>query len=67
MAKTGKDFEPLVAAALEQGWRWEMRSKHGRLYSPDGKTIVAIPTSPSDHRGVKNKRAELKRAGVKGI
>lgn len=53
-----------------EGWRIDSgrsRGGHPMLYpppdAPDAR-IVAIPTTPSEHRGLKNLRSALVRAGV---
>jgi hypothetical protein len=37
---------------------------HFKIYTADGKHIVPIPATPSDFRAVRNKRAQLRRAGI---
>lgn len=34
------------------------------FYSPDGRTIITVAATPSDFRGLRNARAELRRAGL---
>ena len=56
----------MVEKAWEAGW-WveEGRKKHIKCYSPDGKGIVVLPSTPSDHRGIKNARSLLRQHGLK--
>jgi hypothetical protein len=62
------ELRKLLDHARDQGWRIEGGgSKHWKCYSPDGKTIVVLPGSASDHRSLKNARAVLRRSGLKGV
>jgi hypothetical protein len=54
-----------MTAALRQRWRVTITSRdHVMFWPPSGKPIV-MPGSPSDHRGVRNGLADLRRAGLK--
>ena len=64
MAKLNKDCAQLVRKAKKQGWRLVQGKQHPRLYPPDGGDYIVMPGSPSDHRAVKNIRAEMRRRGV---
>lgn len=64
MNRVPKDFRPYVKTAVKRGWRFERRKRHAWLYAPDGVTTVSVPSSPSDHRALKNTICELRRAGV---
>lgn len=68
-----RDYKPLVKAAEAVGWTLSYARKgHPRLVPPegwerpDGKPAVPliIPSTPSDHRGLKNTRADMRRAGI---
>lgn len=67
-----KDIKRIVKALedhrLNPGWRVERRSKHLMAY-PANKAHgpVTVPLTPSDHRSIRNLRAQLKRAGARGI
>jgi hypothetical protein len=61
--KLGKDWRLLIARAQEAGWTLEQGGKHPKLRSPTGR-MIPFPSTPSDHRGLANKRAELRRAGI---
>jgi hypothetical protein len=37
---------------------------YAMLYSPDGVYMIKVPSTPSDHRTVRNKRAQFRRAGL---
>lgn len=58
-----RDFRPLVEAAMKQGWELRDGTRHAQLVAPDGR-VQPIPGSASDHRAVKNFRAQLRRLGV---
>ncbi len=58
------EVRPLVRAAIAQGWELDDSGKrHPKLRGPDGH-VITVPGSLSDWRGVKNLRAQLRRAGV---
>lgn len=60
-----KQTDALVRAAWDAGWRVEQGRKHIRVYPPDPtQAIVTIAGTPSDHRTVKNTRAQLRRSGL---
>jgi hypothetical protein len=60
-----KAVDTLVKKAWDQGW-WCITAKnsHLKLYSPDGEHIVILPSSPSDHRGIRNAMLLLKKYGL---
>lgn len=60
-----KDLDGLIAAAWEAGW-WAERGgrNHVKCYAPEGGYIVPVPSTPSDVRTVRNKRAQFRRAGL---
>lgn len=60
-----REIRKLARPALQTGWKpsWT-GTGHLRLTPPDGGDPVVMPKSPSDHRGLKNARAKLRRAGV---
>jgi hypothetical protein len=61
---TPAGLRALIDAATRVGWRAMPTRKGFLLRSPDGVTQVLVHRSPSDHRAVKNARAQLRRAGV---
>lgn len=64
MAK--KEVREIVEEARRQGWRVEEGKRgHVKLFAPDGRTIVTLPSTPSDHRSLKNSIAEMRWAGFK--
>lgn len=61
-----KDMDELVRAAWEGGcWCERAGTKHVKVYPPDGSRMIPIPSTPSDWRTKRNKRAQLRRAGIK--
>ena len=59
-----KEVRELVADLIRQGWDVKpTKSGHFRAYSPDGKTIVTLPGTPSDHRWRQNAIRDLRRGG----
>ena len=59
-----RDVAPLVKAALAAGWHEVKGRKHIVLRSPDGVSQVVLPRTPSDHRSLRNSRADLRRHGL---
>ena len=60
-----KEIVKLIKELERQGWRVERGSKHFIAYSPDTSVRpITIPGTPSDHRSLKNLRAELRRGGA---
>lgn len=61
---TNPDVRKLVDVARDSGCRVENTSGgHIRVYAPDG-SVVSLPSTPSDHRSVKNARSKMRRAGI---
>jgi hypothetical protein len=61
-----KDWEKLRKQAEDQGWRVIATNKrHYRWLAPDGKTTVVSGSTCSDHRGIKNQLALMRRAGFR--
>jgi predicted RNA binding protein YcfA (HicA-like mRNA interferase family) len=59
-----KEMQQIVKVARAQGWEvTPTRNGHLRFRSPDGAMIFG-PSTPSEYRGVKNKIADLRRAGL---
>lgn len=54
----------LVDLARSQGWRVVLRRGHYGFHAPDGSGLVWTGSTPSDYRGVRNLRAQLRRAGL---
>ncbi len=67
-----KDIKKIIKALTDEqlnpGWRVEQGGKHLKAYPADkAQPMVTVPLTPSDHRSIKNLRAQLKRAGARGI
>lgn len=62
-----KQTEAILARAEAQGFRVDTgrgrTSNHFKVWGPDGAFVTTFASTPSDHRGVKNSLAYLKRAG----
>ena len=56
------DTKAVLKAAADQGWRIKT-GKHHLCFAPDGKTIVTISKSGSDHRGLLNAISKMRQAG----
>src|SRR5579884_1124832 len=58
-------IQMLIDKCWAQGW-WCTKGKnnHVKAYSPDSRYIVTLPSSPSDHRGIRNVRLLLKKYGL---
>lgn len=63
MASAQKELREIIRAAERQGWRAEKRSRHWKLYSPDGEAIVVAAATPGGGRWKANLIAELRRYG----
>lgn len=49
---------------VKKGWFVKSSKRHVRLSCPEGKTILTVPGSPSDHRVVQNWLHQLRRTNV---
>lgn len=60
-----KSYREIVAALIDQGWRYDASGKgHPKLYPADrSQHMIAVPTTPGDQRSLKNFRAQVRRAG----
>jgi hypothetical protein len=62
---TRADVRLLLEAAWAQGaWIIKGGNDHFKIYTADERFIVHMPMTPSGYRTIKNKRAQLKRAGI---
>jgi hypothetical protein len=47
-----------------QGFTWRTTKRnHILIYAPQGHVVTTLPSTPSDHRSMKNAIAGLRRAG----
>lgn len=65
MANPQKEAKEIVRAALKQGWRVVDKKKGWALYDPSGKHMEMLHKTPSDHRGLANSVARMRRYGFK--
>lgn len=61
-ADARKLAEAVAAEAQRQGWRVE-KTKHWKLYAPDGRTMVVIASTPGSTGGVEQSIRRMRRAG----
>ena len=61
---TSTRINAAARAFVSAGWDNVSRGKHGRLRSPDGKTTITVPLTPSDWRSEKNWFSQLSRSGI---
>lgn len=60
-----RDMDALVKAAWDaDAWCVRGGNQHVKVYPVDGSRMIPIPSTPSDHRTVRNKKAALRRAGI---
>jgi hypothetical protein len=62
-----KDLRPIVKVCRRQGLSIAFTTKNHLQILRDGQIIATHGGSPSDHRAIKNFRADLRRAGVIGL
>ena len=62
-----KDFRAIAAELVDnQGWTYRLsnRGGHPMLFPADkNQPPIPVPTSPSDVRGIKNFRSQIRRRG----
>jgi hypothetical protein len=60
-----KDINEMIAKVVEQGWEVRPGKGHVKVCPPD-KTLscVTVASTPSDHRAIKNMRAEFRKRGA---
>ncbi len=62
---THNGLDRLIAAAWDAGYSCERgRKNYVKCYPPDGKPMVVVAATPSDHRTYRNTRAEFRRRGL---
>lgn len=60
-----KEWKKILKALPQQGWRVELTKAGWRCYAPDGKHIVHVHGTPSDHRALENTLSNLRPYGFK--
>jgi hypothetical protein len=64
VSSLSREIEIIVAAVrATPGWRVD-GGRHYKVYSPDGKTIVAISKTPGSPHRIKAYRAQFAKLGV---
>ena len=58
-----KELKKLFARLKKAGWRIAPSKSGWKCMSPDGKRIVTVHSSASDHRAMLNLRSEFRKAG----
>lgn len=60
-----KAINDVVIKLLKDGWEvLRLNGGHPRIKSPDGKTTLTVPKTPSDWRTEKNWMSQARRAGA---
>jgi hypothetical protein len=60
-----KEVREIVAKLIEQGWRIEEGTKHGKAYPPDpSQPAVILPGTPGGGRWKQNLISQLRRSGA---
>lgn len=69
IASLDPTLKAVVNEAFKQGWRVRLRKKGGFIIYPPDRQVspVAIPTTMRDPRGLENKLAEVRRAGLEDV
>lgn len=61
---SNRDLDDMIVLAWDAGWWGRQAGSYAMMYSPDLVYMVKVPSTPSDHRTVRNKRAQFRRAGL---
>lgn len=61
-----KDIHRQVRQLLKQGWEYRAGKRHGAIVSPKGDKL-AIPSTPSDYRALRNFCADIRRINDKEL
>lgn len=56
-----KDFDRFIRDLVSLGYVYKPGKRHGKLYSPRGRFLAAVPCTPSDSRALTNFTQDLKR------
>ena len=64
------ELRAAIRTATDRGWLLRRSKKNHLLLTPPshvasaGKAVVVLPSTPSDHRSMRNAISQLRRAGV---
>lgn len=61
--RKNKAYDEVIDEAERQGWRAKETSDGYQLLAPDGRNIVTIHLSESDHRAIRNTINRMRRFG----
>ncbi len=64
VVRVARDWRPLVREIEAAGYTVEAGGRHLTVRNAEGKAVHFLPSTPSDHRGLLNNRAELRRKGI---
>jgi len=63
-----KELKRLIHEMEKTGWRFEKGPKcHTMCFAPDGKGMISLPHTPSDHNFLWSVRRELKKTGYEHL
>jgi hypothetical protein len=66
VSSTKAEIRALRALAEAQGWRVRRaKTNHWIFLAPDGVGTAWMPSTPSDHRTIRNTKADLRRMGLR--
>lgn len=60
------DIDKFVRQLIHGGWEYCMGGRHGKLISPDGRTMP-VPLTPSDHRAFKNFKRDIRKLATASL
>lgn len=55
-----KHIATYIRQLIRDGWNYQRGRRHGRLVSPNGRTVI-LPCTPSDIRTYQNLRQQVRR------
>ncbi len=58
-----QEIDRFVRLLVGEGWIFRWGSKHGKIRSPDGRSSVVVPSTPSDWRSSRNFLRDVRRSG----
>jgi hypothetical protein len=61
---SNRDLDDMIDQAWDAGWWGRAAGSYAMMHSPDLVYMIKVPSTPSDHRTVRNKRSQFRRAGL---